>query len=92
MKNFEVSVSILEPVFFTTNMTQTEALCDSLTDTYESLPQSLKEEYGKEYLEECTYSMLSVQNETFSQRTPNFSMNCIKDCGLQGSLQPKLAI
>ena len=51
MRDFKVSVSIIEPTFFSTGMTQTMALCKAMSDAHESLPQIIKDEYGREWLE-----------------------------------------
>ena len=56
MHDFKVSVSIIEPTFFTTGMTQTAKLCGSMKETYDSLPQTIKDEYGPNFVTEGIYS------------------------------------
>ena len=51
MKDFNVSVSIIEPTGFKTNMVQKNKFVQSYKDTFESLPVSIQEEYGREYTE-----------------------------------------
>ena len=55
MRDFKVSVSIIEPTFFTTGMTQTTKLCSSLSETFKTIPQSVKDDYGDKYVEESKF-------------------------------------
>lgn len=49
--DFNVSVHLLEPGFFTTNITQTAT--NDLDKVWERLDQETKEEYGKQFFDEC---------------------------------------
>ena len=60
MWDFKVSVSIIEPTFFTTGMTQTAKLCGSMKETYDTLPQTMKEEYGESFVTDGIYSFAQL--------------------------------
>ena len=51
MADFKVSVSIIEPSYFATGLVQSENVLKLLTDSYNNLPDDIKEEYGQEYFE-----------------------------------------
>ena len=51
MEVFNVSVHILEPGFFRTNIV--ENIDKGRKMLYDRCPDDIKEEYGEEYLEEC---------------------------------------
>ena len=54
MIDFKVSVSIIEPSFFRTNLVQDDAVFKSMQDTIKNLPDAVKEEFGQEYFDAGT--------------------------------------
>ncbi len=58
LKVFGVSVHIIEPGLHKTEIANLQAVIDSYTSAYEALPEHVKEEYGREYLETCKIHVL----------------------------------
>jgi len=54
MTCFNVSVHILEPGLFVTNITNSKGIVAGWQDLWQRQPQHVKEEYGDEYLTKCT--------------------------------------
>ena len=54
MIDFKVSVSIIEPSFFRTNLVQDDGVFKSMQDTIKNLPDAVKEEFGQEYFDAGT--------------------------------------
>ncbi len=54
MRCFGVSVSIIEPDFFKTPMTDSARLCKEFSDSYDKLPRNIQEDYGTEFLQTST--------------------------------------
>lgn len=57
MKPFGVSVSIIEPGFFKTNITRLDLIEADLERLWSRLPQEVKDSYGPAYLDECEWSV-----------------------------------
>ena len=55
MHNFGVKVSIIEPGYFKTMITNVENLEKSFISTWEKLPEEMKASYGENYLKKCKY-------------------------------------
>ncbi|XP_051939079.1 retinol dehydrogenase 7-like [Hippocampus zosterae] len=55
---FGVKVLCIEPGFFRTNITNTEALENNLTKLWDRLPQDVKDDYGPDFLE-CSFKEIS---------------------------------
>lgn len=53
MKPFGISVSIIEPGFFKTNVTRLDLIEADLRRLWSRLPQSVKDSYGPTYFDEC---------------------------------------
>lgn len=53
MRDFGVSVHIIEPGFHKTNITNAEMLKKNCIAAYEALPPHLKEEYGQDFVDHC---------------------------------------
>lgn len=53
MAPFGVKVACIEPGFFSTNVTDTGLLKNSLKQIWDRLPQDLKDDYGHNFLETC---------------------------------------
>ncbi len=51
MKIFDVSVHIIEPGLHKTEIANLQSVIDSYTSAYDALPDRVKEEYGREYLD-----------------------------------------
>lgn len=55
MKPFGVSVSIIEPGFFRTNITRLDLIEADLRRLWSRLPEPVKASYGPTYLDECEW-------------------------------------
>lgn len=55
MKPFGVSVSIIEPGFFKTNVTRLDLIEADLRRLWSRLPQPVKDSYGPTYFDECEW-------------------------------------
>lgn len=53
MKPFGISVSIIEPGFFKTNVTRLDLIEADLRRLWSRLPQPVKDSYGPTYFDEC---------------------------------------
>lgn len=53
MKPFGISVSIIEPGFFKTNITRLDLIEADLRRLWDRLPQEVKDSYGPTYFDEC---------------------------------------
>ena len=51
MADFKVSVSIIEPSFFRTNLLQGDAIFNNFQNTIKNLPDTVKQEFGQEYFD-----------------------------------------
>ena len=60
MRPFGVKVSLIEPGFHKTNITNTENLKKSLYASFEQAPKYVQDEYGKEFLEQGVYAFHTV--------------------------------
>ena len=76
MRIFEVSVHIIEPTFFLTNMTVTKTLTDSMRSTYESLPQETKDQYGQQFVDDCKY-IVACQMSKSLQKESRATLTCL---------------
>ena len=66
MRPFGVKVSLIEPGFHKTNITNTENLKKSLYASFEQAPKYVQDEYGKEFLEQGVYALrISNSNKVF---------------------------
>lgn len=59
MKPFGVSVSIIEPGFFRTNITRLDLIEADLRRLWDRLPQEVKDSYGSAYFDECEWEEAS---------------------------------
>ena len=75
MHDYKVSVSIIEPEYFKTNMTAIGPMDKGTRDLYEELPPALKEEFGQEYLEKST-PYLNYEIRCFNTRLIPYNMLC----------------
>lgn len=55
MKPFGISVSIIEPGFFKTNVTRLDLIEADLKRLCGRLPQEVKDSYGPAYFDECEW-------------------------------------
>lgn len=53
MKVFDVSVHILEPGLFVTNITNSKNIVAGWLDLWKKQPQHIKDEYGQAYVDGC---------------------------------------
>lgn len=53
MHHFGIKVSIIEPGFFKTAVTQLDLIDADLRRRWSHLPQDVKDSYGQTYLDEC---------------------------------------
>ena len=51
MADFKVSVSIIEPSFFRTNLLQGDTIFNNLQNTIKNLPDTVREEFRQEYFD-----------------------------------------
>jgi len=68
MNPFGVSVSILEPGFFKTNLLDTQRAEADTNKLYENLPQEMKDQYGTPFLETMQEQRSKRMNEFASDR------------------------
>jgi len=57
LKPFGVTVHILEPGFFATNVTKPSLLVSGLRNLWEKQPTEVQEEYGEDYLKQAIHSL-----------------------------------
>ena len=59
MKVFKVSVHIIEPGFFKTDLTNPDTIADTYRSLYNRCPEDVKQEYGEMYVDESksTYNL-----------------------------------
>jgi len=57
MKCFNVSVHILEPGLFKTNITSSQVAVASWGNLWKKQPERIREEYGEEYFNKCTKAL-----------------------------------
>ena len=62
---WEVSVHVIEPQGFTTNMTSKDTVTKGMTRLWNNLNRQTKEEFGKDYLDSCM-SLISGFSLIFS--------------------------
>ncbi|XP_065609925.1 retinol dehydrogenase 16-like [Cyrtonyx montezumae] len=74
MRNFGVKVSIIEPGYFKTNITNFEAMEKSFISIWERLSDETKASYGKNYLQE----FLAATRSMGKKCNPNLSL--VTDC------------
>lgn len=55
MRSFGVKVSVIEPGYFKTMITNTELLENNFVSIWEKLPEEIKASYGENYLKQCKY-------------------------------------
>lgn len=55
MRSFGVKVSMIEPGYFKTAITNVENLEKNFLSIWEKLPEETKASYGENYLKECKY-------------------------------------
>ena len=55
---FNVSVHIIEPGFFKTGITDIHNITNALHQSWQKLPQHIKEEYGQEYFDKGNCSSI----------------------------------
>lgn len=55
MRSFGVKVSVIEPGYFRTMITNVDNLEKNFRSSWEKLPQEIKESYGEGYLRQCKY-------------------------------------
>lgn len=60
LSEFGVSVCILEPGFFATNLTNTKAHEAMLDKQWKSLSSEVREEYGEHMLQYCNFKLLQL--------------------------------
>uniref|UniRef100_A0A8C5UIK8 RDH16 dehydrogenase n=1 Tax=Malurus cyaneus samueli TaxID=2593467 RepID=A0A8C5UIK8_9PASS len=56
MRNFGVKVSVIEPGYFKTMITNMENLEKNFLSVWEKLPEEIKTSYGENYLKQCDYN------------------------------------
>ncbi|OXB51660.1 hypothetical protein ASZ78_006457 [Callipepla squamata] len=74
MRHFGVKVSIIEPGFFKTNLTNSEAMEKNFISIWERLSDETKASYGKDYLQK----FLTATREMGKKCNPNLSL--VTDC------------
>lgn len=55
MRDFGVKVSMIEPGYFKTLITNSENMENNFLSIWENVPEETKASYGKNYLKECKY-------------------------------------
>lgn len=55
MKQFGIKVSIIEPGFFKTAVTQLDLIEGDLKRLWNRLPQDVKDSYGATYINDCEW-------------------------------------
>lgn len=55
MRGFGVKVSMIEPGYFRTMITNAELLENNFLSIWEKLPEEIKASYGENYLKQCKY-------------------------------------
>ncbi|NWQ69456.1 RDH16 dehydrogenase, partial [Neopipo cinnamomea] len=61
MRNFGVKVSVIEPGFFKTMITNVENLERNLLSSWEKLPEEIKTSYGESYLKQFVSSLKLIE-------------------------------
>ncbi|XP_055552784.1 retinol dehydrogenase 16-like [Falco cherrug] len=74
MHNFGVKVSIIEPGYFKTMITNVENLEKSFISTWEKLPEEMKASYGENYLKKFSVALRNIQKKYSS------NLRLVTDC------------
>ncbi|KFV51327.1 17-beta-hydroxysteroid dehydrogenase type 6, partial [Tyto alba] len=74
MHNFGVKVSIIEPGYFKTMITNKENLENEILSLWERLPEETKTSYGEKYLKE------SLVGLNMLQKMCNSNLTLVTDC------------
>ncbi|NXK15021.1 RDH16 dehydrogenase, partial [Herpetotheres cachinnans] len=74
MHNFGVKVSVIEPGYFKTTITNIENLEKSFISTWEKLPEEIKASYGENYLKEFLVAFRNIQKKYSS------NLRLVTDC------------
>ncbi|NXP22392.1 RDH16 dehydrogenase, partial [Scytalopus superciliaris] len=74
MRNFGVKVSVIEPGYFKTMITNVENLENNFLSIWEKLPKEIKESYGESYLKQFVSSLKLMQ------KGYNSDLSLVTDC------------
>ncbi|XP_064495084.1 retinol dehydrogenase 16-like [Pseudopipra pipra] len=74
MHNFGVKVSVIEPGYFDTMITNVENLERNFLSTWEKLPEEIKASYGESYLKQLVASMKIMQ------KSYSCDLSLVTDC------------
>ncbi|XP_010189717.1 PREDICTED: retinol dehydrogenase 16-like, partial [Mesitornis unicolor] len=76
MRHFGVKVSVIEPGFFKTAITDVETARKSLINIWEKVPKEIKASYGESYLQECLLSLKDMEKRCNTDLT--LVTNCME--------------
>ncbi|NWZ39535.1 RDH2 dehydrogenase, partial [Brachypodius atriceps] len=74
MRSFGVKVSVIEPGFFNTMITNVKNLGKNFHSSWEKLPEEIKASYGESYLRRFV-EMLEMMQKTYSS-----NLSLVTDC------------
>ncbi|KAM6112319.1 retinol dehydrogenase 16-like [Phoenicopterus ruber ruber] len=74
MRNFGVKVSVIEPGYFNTMITNTENLENNFLSTWEKVPEETKASYGENYLRGFLLTLRKMQKKC------NSNLTLVTDC------------
>ncbi|KFQ87650.1 17-beta-hydroxysteroid dehydrogenase type 6, partial [Phoenicopterus ruber ruber] len=74
MHNFGVKVSVIEPGYFNTMITNTENLENNFLSTWEKVPEETKASYGENYLRGFLLTLRKMQKKC------NSNLTLVTDC------------